>query len=346
MMIRKNKKTNLYDVRFYKDGKDIRKKGFRTKREAEDFIRDKIAEIKGNLADTDRIITLVEIFLNKRKTRIKASTYEKDERILNKYVVPYFTYTYQINMHSINEWKNKIVKLGFKEHYINQLIECFRRFLNYTSKLVRIDANAIEELDSVKLYEVKEEMKIWSVDEFNQFLSVVDNSFYYTLFSTLFWSGLRISELRALTKNDVVGNELIVNKRLDSKTKASKGITTLKTQSSHRRVLLDDDTIALLNKLEADGKDYLFPISETQIRRMLDKYIKKASVKKIPIHSFRHSHASWLIRKGCNLKMISERLGHSSADVTLRYYFHLLPKEQDKLIDLIQGEKKNNPKNT
>ena len=330
-MIKKEKETNTWSVRFYYNGKDIRKKGFKTKADAIDFENEKRAELKGFVGSTTSISKLIELYLNKRKTRIKQSTYEKDERILNKYVKPNFTYTTQINSYSITEWKTNLLNNNFKEHYINQIIKCFRAFLVYASTLTKIDPRVIDELDIVKLYEIKEEMQVWSVDEFNQFISVVDDPFYNTLFTTLFWSGLRISELRALTKKDISGNELIINKRLEAKSKI-KGITTLKTQASNRRVLMP---VAIINNLKLIDSELLFPISETQIRRMLDKYIKKSGVKKIRLHDFRHSHASFLFNSGMNVKMISARLGHSSVSITLDTYVHLLPNEQEKIVDAI-----------
>lgn len=42
-------------------------------------------------------------------------------------------------------------------------------------------------------------------------------------------------------------------------------------------------------------------------------------------HSLRHTHASWLIANGCDIKTVSERLGHSDVAVTLKVYGHLMP---------------------
>jgi len=42
-------------------------------------------------------------------------------------------------------------------------------------------------------------------------------------------------------------------------------------------------------------------------------------------HSLRHFHASALIKAGVPIKVISERLGHSSVSVTMDIYGHLLP---------------------
>ena len=333
-MIKKDTKTNTWYVRFYYQGKDIRKKGFKTKQEAVEFEASKRNELKGFIGSTENIEKIIDLYLQRRKTKVKLPTYEKDERMLNKYVKPSFKYTYQLNAYSISQWKNDLLKNGFKEHYINQIIKCFRSFVQFASSIAKIDNRVIDELDIVKLYEVKEEMKIWNVDEFNKFISVVDDEYYHTLFTTLFWSGLRISELKALTPNDIVNNELVISKRLESKAKI-KGITTLKTASSNRRVLMPSSIIDKIKEISAEKNALIFPTSETQIRRVLDKYIILSGCSKIRIHDFRHSHASFLINSGCSIRLVSERLGHSSPSITMDYYWHLLPNEQEKVVNLI-----------
>ena len=47
--------------------------------------------------------------------------------------------------------------------------------------------------------------------------------------------------------------------------------------------------------------------------------------KRITFHSLRHTHASWLIAGGCDLKTLSERMGHADEATTLRIYGHLMP---------------------
>ena len=329
------KETNgTYSYRFYSYGKDYRKKGFKTRKEAMEAESKKRLEIKGYIENTTDLQALYNMYIDKRKNKVKIATLKKDEFTLKKYVLNEFHSTNQINAFTIKRWKDKIIKLGFKERYTNQIIKLFRMFLSYVAKYSFIDPHAIDELDIVKFYEIKEEMKIWSVDEFNQFISCVDDDFYNILFTTLFYSGLRVNELRALTKKDIVGNYLNINKRLDSK--YTKSFTTPKTASSNRQVLMPNDIIEKLKSLETE---LLFPISETQLRRMFDKYIEKSQVKKIRLHDLRHSHASFLIGNGMNIKLVSQRLGHSSVAITMDVYYHLMPNEQEKIIDLINKKK-------
>jgi integrase len=42
------------------------------------------------------------------------------------------------------------------------------------------------------------------------------------------------------------------------------------------------------------------------------------------IHNFRHAHGSHLLQRGVSIKVVQERLGHSSASFTLQTYAHVL----------------------
>lgn len=54
---------------------------------------------------------------------------------------------------------------------------------------------------------------------------------------------------------------------------------------------------------------------------------KLAARLKLPItfHGLRHAHASLLLQRGVSLKIVSERLGHSSVAITGEVYSHVAP---------------------
>lgn len=58
------------------------------------------------------------------------------------------------------------------------------------------------------------------------------------------------------------------------------------------------------------------------------------------VHDLRHSHASYLLSKGANIKLIADRLGHSKTSMTLDTYGHLYKADSDEIIDLINQENK------
>ncbi|MFZ3062687.1 MAG: tyrosine-type recombinase/integrase [Actinomycetota bacterium] len=54
-------------------------------------------------------------------------------------------------------------------------------------------------------------------------------------------------------------------------------------------------------------------------------------------HDLRHTYASLLIAQGENLKFIQQQLGHSSAQVTLDRYGHLMPQVQQGAGERLQN---------
>jgi hypothetical protein len=46
---------------------------------------------------------------------------------------------------------------------------------------------------------------------------------------------------------------------------------------------------------------------------------------RIRLHDLRHTHASILLKAGVPVKVVSERLGHSSPAFTMQVYQHVLP---------------------
>ena len=108
---------------------------------------------------------------------------------------------------------------------------------------------------------------------------------------------------------------------------------------------LPDNWDYSLNGLVAVSKEQITSIRSTIDELKKQKYLKIeiskiAKVKKIRIHDFRHSHASLLLSYGIPITVISKRLGHSDINMTLNTYSHLIPKDEDKAIDIINKIKK------
>ena len=59
------------------------------------------------------------------------------------------------------------------------------------------------------------------------------------------------------------------------------------------------------------------------------RFIKRCNLRYIRSHSLRHAHATLLLASSNDIKTVSERLGHSSIEITMDIYIHVL-KELDK----------------
>jgi len=64
---------------------------------------------------------------------------------------------------------------------------------------------------------------------------------------------------------------------------------------------------------------------------------REAGLPDVGMHDLRHFYASALIRAGLSVKVVSERLGHSNAAMTLNVYSHLWPDDEDRTRQAIDG---------
>ncbi len=75
---------------------------------------------------------------------------------------------------------------------------------------------------------------------------------------------------------------------------------------------------------EADGK----PILPDTVTHTWIKLVCRAGVSGVRLHDARHSHASLMLKAGVHLKIVQERLGHASIQITLDTYSHVAPSLQ------------------
>lgn len=193
------------------------------------------------------------------------------------------------------------------------------------------------------------EIKIWTPEEFDQFIEHVDAYVFKAYFILLFRTGLRRSEGKALLKSDLNGNILTVDKSIKHN---KQGMQPLKTLSSRRKITLDSYTLNILKPLLALPGAFLFgneePIGISSIQRAFTKAIVKCNsalaaenkplVPVIRIHDLRHSHASFLIGSGANIVAVSKRLGHSDVNMTLKVYTHLLQESEAKMLNIMENK--------
>ena len=190
----------------------------------------------------------------------------------------------------------------------------------------------------------------------NKGACIKDKPVSYYAFFTLYWNGIRLGELLALTLAD-----FDVEKKTLSITKSYQRIngrdviTEPKTAKSKRTITLPDFFVAQLEEYVSRlfgmmPNDRLFLITKSCLEKEMNRGIALSGVKKIRLHDLRHSHASLLISKlGVQLKLVSERLGHEKIQTTLDTYSHLYPDQSrdvanqlDGLMDELDGEEGDN----
>ncbi len=345
----KNKKYYYYQFFLQKDNirKAYKGRGFATKKECEREERRRYLDLENTLEikEDNTFDYYLSLFLEKKKSVSKLSTHACLVTAVNKYIIPVFkgVKMKNINIEMIRKWKNKVIQHDLSENRTNKIINAMKNILNEAVYSNELSPNVPKELTLIKKDTVKSKNEIWSVEEFDKFINTFDNSDKYKLFFTvLFYSGMRIAEIRALKGNDIINTSISVNKTATSKLGIKDYISTPKTKTSVRLISMPDSIIEKIKLLNINKNSFIFsndgssPFGETNIRRSLNKHILIAGVKKIRIHDFRHSHASHLINNGIPIKAVSQRLGHSSVKITMDTYWHLLDSTDDAIINLIE----------
>ena len=72
------------------------------------------------------------------------------------------------------------------------------------------------------------------------------------------------------------------------------------------------------------------PLVPDTVSEAWARSIRQSGLKVIRFHDARHSHASLMLKQGVHPKVVQERLGHSSIQVTLDTYSHVVPGMQQR----------------
>lgn len=184
--------------------------------------------------------------------------------------------------------------------------------------------------------------KFWDVSEYEKFLrylytkkDICRDDFVFLLIAK---TGLRFAEALGVCPEDFDfdNGKLAINKTWDYKSKVGKFMPT-KNFSSNREVILDYQTKTIFKnyiKNKAQGKPIFIKENKRVFNSMFNdrlfSYCKLLDIKKISIHSLRHTYASLLLTNGVSIESISKYLGHSDTTVTQKVYLHLTKEMADK----------------
>jgi integrase len=193
--------------------------------------------------------------------------------------------------------------------------------------------------------EQQKEMLFWTKEEYLRFADVMmDKPLSYYAFEVLYWCGVRMGEMLALTPADFdfeKGN-LTINKSYQ-RLKGRDVITSPKTPKSNRTIkmpkFLSEEIKEYIGMLYDIGEnDRIFTITKSYLHHEMDRGAKESGVQRIRIHDLRHSAISLLIEMGFSALAIAERVGHESVDITYRYA-HLFPTRQTEMADKLDVER-------
>lgn len=341
--------------------KQKRLSGFDSKKKAEaEYIKFQKSYVPYSEAKNKNsfiIEDLIKKYLMHCKIENADSTlYEKD-RTFNLFILPYFKNKdiSTINKSDLQEWQNLIwtmknpkTKTEYAWKYKCKIRDTLFNFLSYCEEFYDIP-NKFRLIKRPKNKEMKKEITFWEIDEFNKFISTIEEELWKTLWLTFMFTGARFNEIRALYFDDI-GDVTKINKSLIGKKMKYSSTTDLVKPTKNYKVVTKK-TPEILKKVIENYKNnnpsnkFLFgnekPLAENTIRRQLNLDIqnynnthKENTLKRITPHGFRHSYASMLIHYGVTTKIIAELIGDTEEQV-IKTYGHLYKDAKINAINLI-----------
>jgi integrase len=332
------------------------KRGFLTKREAQNWERKFLLQSDGNLDMT--FSDFYEIYKNDMIGRLKQNTWESKEHIITTKILPYFgdKQMKEIQPKDVLAWQNSLLRYRdskgnpYSETYLKSVHNQLSAILNHAVRFYGLTSNPAAKAGSIGVKNASE-MDFWTKDEYLKFSEVMmDKPVSYYAFEMLYWCGIRLGELLALTPADFdfQNKTLRINKSYQ-RIKKQDVITDPKTKKSNRVIEMPDflceemqDYFGMLYDLKPDER--IFTITKSYLHHEMDRGAKESGVKRIRIHDLRHSHVSLLIEMGFTAVAIADRVGHESIEITYRYA-HLFPSKQkemaNKLNEIKQGDDDN-----
>ena len=346
-----------YVMARYTDWKGERKqkckRGFATKREAQEWER---TFQQQTTADMDMSFeAFVELYSKDIKSRLKESTWQTKENIINTKILPYFgkRKISEITTKDVIAWQNELLayrdekKKPFSQTYLKTLHNQLSAIFNHAVRFYDLRSNPASKAGNMGSEERKE-MLFWTKEEYQKFSeAMMDKPISYYAFQMLYWCGIREGELLALTPADFDFEKGTVKiSKSYQRLNGRDVITSPKTKKSNRTIKMPQflceemqECISMMYGLKK--KDRIFTITKYYLHHEMDRGSKQAGVKRIRIHDLRHSHISLLIDMGFSATAIADRVGHESIEITYNYA-HLFPSKQtemaNKLDDLGKGD--------
>lgn len=326
------------------------KRGFKTKREALEWER--VFHLQQS-ADMDMSFeNFVDIYKNDIRSRIKETTWLTKVNIIDKKILPYFgkRKISEIQTKEVIAWQNDLLqqkdKTGkpYSECYLKTIHNQFSAIFNHAVRFYALRTNPAAKAGNMG-NEKRKEMLFWTKEEYLRFADVMmDKPVSYYAFEMLYWSGMRLGELLALTPSDFdFQNSTVTINKSYQRLHGEDVITTPKTKKSNRTIkmsefLAEEMQEYIKMQYEIEPTDRLFPISKSYLHREMERGCKETGLQKIRIHDLRHSHVSLLIELGFSAVAIADRLGHESIEITYRYA-HLFPSKQNEMANKLNHER-------
>lgn len=333
----------------YSTGK--RKRFYRTvkgsKKEAEKAMRNFINELENQTFTKDSKITVkdfihqwIELYI---KDQLSPTTVQHYVVQTENYIIPVFgkMYLQQVKNIDVQKWVFSLQKkspLTGKPMAPKTIKNIFLNLSAAMKKAVMLELIPKNPCDNITMPKLERfHPDIYSMEEVEHMLDCAKGTSMYLPLMIEICIGLRRGELLALKWKHIDFENGYLSVEENLVTVDNERITKApKTQSGKRTIQIPTTLLTLLKTTKADRKakenDYIIcqadgsPYKSDSFSLKFRRFLKANDLKHIRFHDLRHINATIMLSLGISPKVAQERLGHSSYQITMDIYSHVLKK--------------------
>ena len=347
-------------------GKERRttRRGFKTMKEAKQAERNLLLDVEENGLPSNQsdgfqdptFKELSDLWLENYKTTVKPSTFENVRSKVEKMTEEHFE-GMKLKQISVTYCQKVVIELSKNYILYNHYLSVINRIFKYAVLMDVINSNPFDKVIKPKSRQTQRKGNFLTKEDLKKFLKLAQTttlSYFFPLVHLMAYTGLRQGEALALKWSDIdFENKKITVDKTAVRIKEKQSLQTPKTKNSKRVISIDSATLSILKSWKKDqikiyfknGKhfeddeNFIFTNQRGEwvhihnFIRYFKRFIADHKLKPITPHGLRHTHASLLFSAGVEPKNISDRLGHSTVQITLDLYTHITEEQRTDTVE-------------
>jgi len=334
-------------------------KTFHTQKEGQEWIRKMRGLVDDGLTYSNTRLTVNEFmdsWITTIKTIRRKSTWTHYESLTRRYIKPALGNNKLLNLRAeqVQFFYNDLQESGVSIHTIDKIHTAFHAALEHAMRLGMINRNPAHFVRPPKI--PPKEMAILTDSQVCAFLVTLQGHRWEALFHLAIVTGARQMELLGLKWTDVdwVRKVLKIERQLERPDGNGVQFSPPKTKNGRRTINLGKRSMEILRihhekqqQLRKEAGEIwsehglIFttnngtPIHPRNLLRDFRILLKDAGLPQIRFHDLRHTAATLMLNNSVPVIVVSRRLGHAKASITLDVYGHLIPSMQAEAAELM-----------